>query len=396
MSQDSCPGLIFSGEDMNQNEIKEIRRRFKIEGNAIYRIYGCYVNANKEIISTFETTPGFIPEEEEDMYLKLFKKVLSGTFAKNLMDIEFTTQQVEDSPEHGLLMRLKDSGLKDEEARKELCQKIIENFNPDDKNYLILMAHDTYDVSYKDKNDEEVFDGGGEMFRYFITAVCPVKDPKKILSYNNDNGAFAQANTGQIASNPEIGFMFPAFNDRSSDIYHTMYYTRSAEDIQEDVIDALFKSDIPVSAPVQKFMFTDAMESALDKDLSFDVVQTVHEKMREAVELHKEIKDPEPLGMSIDEAADILKDSGLEKEKIDRFAKAVEERMGEDAVLRPSNLMDTKKFEISTSEVKIRVSPEASSMIRAKVIDGRRYILIPADAGIEVNGIEINIPLEED
>ncbi len=381
---------------MNQNEIKEIRRRFKIDGNAIARIHGCYVNANQEIISTFEMMPGFMPEEEEEMYLKLFRKVLSGAYAKNLMDIEFSNQQVESSQEHGLLMRLKDSGLKDEDARKELFRIIIETFASDDRNYLILMAHDTYDVSSKDRNDEEIPDSAGEVFRYFITAVCPVKEPKKILSYNRDNGAFAQANTGQIASNPEIGFMFPAFNDRSSDIYHAMYYTRDAENIQEDLIDGLFRSDVPVSAPLQKHMFADAMESSLNKDLSFDVVQTVHEKFREVVELHKEMKDPEPLGISIDEAADFLKDSGLEKGRIESFREAVSERMGEDAVLRPENLMDTRKFEISTAEIKIKASPEAASMIRAKVIDGRRYILIPADAGLEVNGMEISIPLEED
>ena len=31
-------------------------------------------------------------------------------------------------------------------------------------------------------------------------------------------------------------------------------------------------------------------------------------------------------------------------------------------------------------------------MIEARVIDGRKYLLIPADDGVEVNGISVSIP----
>lgn len=380
---------------MNQSEVKEIRRRFKSGNNAILRIYGCYVNANKEIISTFEASPGLMQEEEEEMYLKLLKKVLSGGLEKNLLDMEFSTEQVESSPEHKLLMDARDAELKDESIREQLCRKIIENFTLDESNYLILMAYDAYDVSYMDKNDEEVFDGGGEMFGYYICAICPVKDSKLALRYNNTNGKFDSSATGQIAGNPEAGFMFPAFNDRSSDIYHAMYYVRDAADLHDELLEALFGGEKPVSAPEQRFIFSSAMETALEGELSLEVVQSMHEQMRDAIEIHKEAKDPEPLGIPMDEAVDFMHGSGVSKEKIEEFEKACEKQLGEDAVIRPQNIIDPKKFEISTSEVQIKVSPEASFLIETKVIDGRRYILIPADAGLEVNGIEVNIPIEE-
>lgn len=380
---------------MNQSEVKEIRRRLKPGNNAIFRMYGCYVNANKEIISSFEASPGLMSEEEEEMYLKLLKKVLSGGLEKNLLDIEFSVEQVESSDEHKLLMDARDSELKDKDIRENLCRRIIDNFTMDETNYLILMAHDAYDVSYMDRNDEEVFDGGGEIFNYFICAICPVKDSKLALKYNNDNGKFDSSATGQIAGNPEAGFMFPAFNDRSSDIYHAMYYVRDAADLRDDLLGAIFGGDVPMSAPEQRFVFSNTMEAVIEKELSLEVVQSMHEQMRSAIEVHKEAKDPEPLGMTIDEAADFLHGSGISSEKIDEFEKACTQGLGEDTLIRPQNIIDPKKFEISTPEVNIKVSPEASFLIETRVIDGRKYILIPADTSVSVNGIEISIAEEE-
>ena len=63
--------------------------------------------------------------------------------------------------------------------------------------------------------------------------------------------------------------------------------------------------------------------------------------------------------------------------------------------LIPPSMCGTGKFEITTPEVKITVAPENSYLIEARMIGGRRYLLIPADDGVEVNGVSVNIPNEE-
>ena len=73
----------------------------------------------------------------------------------------------------------------------------------------------------------------------------------------------------------------------------------------------------------------------------------------------------------------------------DRYKLADEEMS---VTLNPKNIIDSGRFQITTPEVKIAVAPEYSHMIEARVIDGRRYILIPADEGVEINGIGVNIP----
>ena len=111
---------------MIQKEINEIRRRLTGERSCISKIYGCFVNQQKEIISRIESSMALMPQGEKDRFLSVIKRSLSGGIGKNLTDITFTTAQVADSAEHKLLMKLRDSMLSDEEAREKLLKTVIE------------------------------------------------------------------------------------------------------------------------------------------------------------------------------------------------------------------------------------------------------------------------------
>lgn len=149
---------------MNLKEVSELRRRFRMDRNAISRIYGCFVNSSREIVSYIDESMGILPQDEAEKYLNLLKKALSGKLGKNLIDIIFSTEQVADSDEHRLLMALRDSQLKDGDIREEFYQKIINSLDLGDSNYLILLAHDSYDVPRKNKNDEMDADASDAVF----------------------------------------------------------------------------------------------------------------------------------------------------------------------------------------------------------------------------------------
>ena len=134
---------------MNQKEVSELRRRFKPDKSAISRIYGCYVNSSREIISYLDAPLGTMPEEEAEKYLGLLKKALSGALGRNLIDIVFSTRQVADSEEHRLLTALRDCQLKDSALRQSFYEKLIGALELEESNYLILLAHDVYDVPHR-------------------------------------------------------------------------------------------------------------------------------------------------------------------------------------------------------------------------------------------------------
>jgi hypothetical protein len=377
---------------MNQKEVGELRRRFRPNKNAISRVYGCYVNSSKEIIAYIDSSLGLLTQEEGEKYLTLLKKALSGTLGRNLIDIVFATRQVADSDEHRLLSALRDSKLQDGAARQEFYEKVIAALDMGESNYLILLAHDTYDVPYRGKDGADLADAGEQVFSYFVCVVCPIKDGKVELCYYPGENEFHLSAPGQSVGSPELGFLFPAFDDRAANIYNALYYTSKPDLLHQEFIDAVFHTEPPMSAPEQQEAFQAAISETLEEACSMDVVQAVHERLLERIELHKESRDPEVLTLTVDEVGGILRDSGVEQARVDAFCEKCGEQFGENAVLNPENLIDRKRFEIKTENATISVAPDHSYLAETRVINGRRYILIPADKGAEVNGLTVHIP----
>ena len=375
---------------MTTKELGELRRRFRPDKIAISRIYGCYVNRSKEVIAYLDESLGRLTQEESAKYLSLLKKALSGTQGRNLIDIVFTTQQVMDSDEHRLLSSLRGSELKDNEALEKFYQTVIQSLDMGDSNYLILLAHDTYDVPHRGKDDELQADASDEVFSYIVCCVCPVKDGKIELGFFSGDNEFHSCVANQIVSAPELGFLFPAFDDRAANIYNALFYSRKPDEIHHEFIDAVFHTEPPMSAAEQKEAFQTALSDALEDSFNMDVMQAVHEQLREKIEQHKESKDPEPLTVSAQEIGEILQSSGVTEERVAAFRERCSEQLG-DGVLNPENLIDSKRFEVKTSEATLTVTPEHSYLVETRIIDGRKYILIPADEGVEVNGMSVGI-----
>ncbi len=375
---------------MNQKEISELKRRFRLGKNAMGRIYGCYVNAQKEIVSYLNEPLDRMPEEEAEKYLTLLKKTLSGALGRNLIDIVFSTQQVADSDEHRRLMALRDSRLKDSEVRQEFYQAVIDSLEMGDSNYLILLAHDAYDVPHRGKDGEDRADEGDAVFSYIVCCICPVKDGKLELGYCPGENEFHNCAPSQIVSPPELGFLFPAFDDRAANIYNALAYARKPDELHQEFLDAIFHTEPPMSAGEQREAFQTALREGLEGACGLEVVQAVHERLTAKIEEHRETKDPEPLAVTAKDVAAILRDCGAEEQKIAAFCEKCGELFGEDAVLSPANLIDSKRFEVKTADAAISLDPEHSYLVETRVIDGKKYLLIPAGEGLEVNGMPVD------
>lgn len=374
---------------MNEKEIGEIRRRVRRDRSNMTAIYGCYVNAQKEIISEFKRSTGIMPENEAEKYFGLMKRVLTGSVGKNLLDIRFRTAQVADSQEHKLLMDLRKE-LDKEELRMELYRKIIENIHFDD-GFLILLGRDSYDVPFKSKDDETQADASNETYTYLLCAVCPVKLTKPTLRYDAQTKEFHDGGANNVAAAPEAGFLFPAFDDRATNIYNALYYTRSPKDNHDALVQALFHVEPPKPAFEQKKSFEALLGAALADECSLEVVQTVHEQLRQSIDMHKESKVAEPLLISKEQVKSALYSCGVSDTSLSKFSVEFDEVFGHEAELHPKNIIDNKRFEIATPDVSIKVNPERSDLIETRVIGGVKYLLICADENVEVNGVSIHI-----
>jgi len=379
---------------MNDKEIAELRRRYRSEKSGISRIRGCYVNENREIISEMDQSVALMSESEADELLGVLKKVLSGAVGTNLLDISFSTQDVMEGEEHKLLCRLRESALQDNEAVRALYGKIMDNLVLEG-NYMILLAYDSYDV-FTYRKDGRKDDDSNEVFRYILCAVCPIKVAKPALSYYVRENCFRNVVADSTVSPPALGFMFPAFDNRATNLYGALYYTRSTEDNHPEFTDAVFHaSKLPMPAAEQKDTFRSVLAESTGEACSLPVIRSVHAQINQAIEDHKAARDPEPLTVDKYVIRDMLGFCGVPEEGMEQFASSFDEKFGTGASVSPRNIVDTRRFEVKTPDVVIKVNPARSDLVEARVIDGVRYILIRADEGAEVNGIDIRIEADE-
>lgn len=377
---------------MNRKEIREIKKRFNPDMDNFGHIYGCYVNAAHEIIAYMDSPTMLMGNEEREMYMKTLKKTLSGALGKNLLNVEFSTAQVEDSDEHRLLQTLRTSHLSNETMRKILFQRIIDNVDMGDVGYVILLASDSYDVPYKNGGSDEWSEESTDQFEYFICCLCPVKDPKGALRYLAEEQNFRAASTGSILGAPQMGFMFPTFDDRMTNIYRALYYTRSSADVHQDFLKAVFNLDkLPMAANTQKNAFDSALADSLGDECSMDVVKALHSRIGERIDVLKGVGADDVPEIHINELEEILMKSGTSDEAIEKFHDTCKNYFEGEEFFNPENLMNRKQFKLETAEMNVSIDPEHAFGIKTEIIDGRQYLMIPISEGLTVNGVDVKV-----
>ncbi len=373
---------------MTEKELREIKRRFRPEKSNIPRLVGCFVNANKQIVARISQPIAMQDEDLTEKLLKVMKKTLSGSLGTNLTDIAFSTKQVTDSEEHKLLMTLRGSSLGDNDALEKFYSRVIESLSFDG-NYVILLANDVYDVFKRNSDGSE--GDSTEVFSYIICAICPLKDAPEALFFRESDSMFHTTVANALLSSPELGFMFPCFDDRRTNIYNALFYTRSVSESYPDFTRSIFAAEAKMPPRAQKSTFNECLVEALEEECSYELVRSVHRQVAEMIEAHKESHEPEPLVVSKSTVKTILAGCGVGEDRLEAVGEAMDESFGKDAELSPKNIVTTKRFEVSTPEVSIKVDPEHTDLVSTQIIGDTKYIMIRVSGGVEVNGIAITL-----
>ena len=372
---------------MNKKEIAEIKKQFSPANCAITRICGCYVDGEKTIKTKSKDAFLSLPEEEMFKYFDLFKKTLSGGIGKNLMDMEFPLEQETSGGTQEFLLRLRDSKLQDDSLLDEFYQKIIDFYNYGE-NYYIILIHANYDVPGKSSDGEEMFDASDEVYEFLLCSICPVKLSKAGLCYNSETNHIEDRIRDWIVEMPDIGFLFPAFNDRSTDIHSLLYYSKNAKEFQDDLIDNVLGCHVPMPAGDQKSTFQYLVSDTLGDSCNFDTVKTLHENLTEMIEEHKD--EPESLRLDKTDVKKLLERSGAREENLEQFDREFEAAAGDTPSLLASNVANTRTFEVKTPDVVIKVNPDRTDLVETKLIDGIPYLVIQLSDSVEVNGIPVS------
>jgi hypothetical protein len=291
-------------------------------------------------------------------------------------------------PEHKLLQDLRKSGLGEDALVRELCEKIRTSLKMETA-YLILLAGDRYDVpSFSKSGDEEE---SSEVFSYFVCSICPVKLTKNLLGFHAHENKFCNIHPDYAIAPPQLGFMFPTFDDRTANIYKTLFYTRTAAEEYDAFFETVFgKQTTPMPAAVQKETFQAVLSETVESQCDLNVVKSVQSELLGMIAEHKEEKKAEPLVIDKTTVAATLADCGVSEEHVKAFEERFDAEFGESVALPPANLVP-KDLRVEMANVTIKVSAECADRVQTRVIGGVKYIMIRADDDVEVNGVKICI-----
>lgn len=378
---------------MNKKDMAYLKRRLNVEHCHITSIRGMYVNGQNEPIAAFEQVPVRTSKEDMEKYCALFKRILSGEEAQNLLTIDFTPEQVIHGEEYGLLTELKDCAIHNDELTDAFFDKVRACLpQVQDQHHLILLMHDACDIR-RHGSDESHDEGLSDtIFHYILCAVCPVKRSKAALCYDAGENAFSSRDGEWQVGMPETGFLFPALEDGAPNIYNAICYTHKADGSQEAFIETVFGAPPPVPNNLQREDFQALLSETLGSECSYEVVQTIHEQVMERVEEKKADKeDPTPAKIDKKEVSAVLEECGVTEEKRAAFEQKFDEEFGLSGVVHAAAVSSPKAFQLKTPDVVIRVSPSRSDLVETRIIDGHPYILIRAEEGVEVNGVNVRI-----
>ena len=424
---------------MTKKDILELKRRMKKEACTFTKLCGCYVDGNKNIILKINETFLNLKDEEFFKYLDIAKKALSGTIGNNLLELEFAPVGEGEDSMQSFLLGIRDSKLKNEALLDRLYEKIIEKYDYTG-NYLILIFHDAYDVVIK-TSDNNKLDESEEVYDYVLCAVCPVELSKAALGYREDENRIGARMRDWVVGMPEVGFLYPAFTDRSTDIHAVMYYTKDAKETHTEFMEEILGCKSRRSGTEEKETFKSVIENVIgDDEQSNEVFIKLQKNLNYMIEEEEALNygSKEPLMLTNSSVKELMEDTDISDEIKGKIEKAYDETFGEEPP-EAKNLLDKKALEQSakrdrtvelekqvnvlkqqlenkksaddeppfdtdetpfdadepldvnfaSADISLNVSQSKLTEIKTEIIDGKKCIVIPVEEGesTSINGV---------
>ncbi len=395
---------------MNKREINEIKRRFKKDACNFDKMVGCYVNGNKEIVVSFRETFLNLEDEEFHKYLEIANKAMSGTMGNNLLELPFDPENEKEGSGHHLLMKLRESGLKDDDLLTEYYNRIIESYDYVG-NYLIVLFHDTYDVPMK-TTDDLTLDESEEVYEYIICAICPVALSKAALGYKEAENRIGARDRDWVVGPVDTAFTFPAFTDRSTDLHGCLVYTKNAKEPHTEFWTDCLECGVKKTSIQKKTAFNNMLTKALGEETeeAQETVLDIQQNLSDFIQVETErLGEDEPIVLEPQDVANILTDSGLSEGKVEKI-QANYQSYFEEALPLAEELLDEKALknnelrleknvlkervvdltqqlkdvgaittEGKAADIVVKVSAQKAETVTTAYVDGKKCLCVPIE-----------------
>jgi len=201
---------------INREDMLELTRRMTPTRSSITRMAGAYMDEEGFVDGSFNIHFLKLSLAERGKNLEVAKAIPFSKTNEQLVECSMAGE----SPEvWRLLEAIRREGLKNDALMDSLYEWIGEHYESN-HNYGIFVFHDRYDVPLKG-TDKERQGESEEVYEYLILSIAPVDGDYEI-------------------GEPEYGFLYPAFKDRSCDLDHVLVFRRDRQFFQPKLEKKLF------------------------------------------------------------------------------------------------------------------------------------------------------------
>lgn len=205
--------------EINREDMLELTRRMTLKRNCFSRIAGAYLDKDGFVDGTFNKHFQNLSAKDQQKNLEIAKAVPFSETNVQLKEYAFKPEEEKPGSIWQILMALRECGLKNDALLDVFYEMFGEKYRAE-SDYAVYFFYGSYDVPIKAKDGESLWESE-EIYSFLICTVCPVSGDYE-------------------AGEPECGFLFPAFKDRSSDIHKMNVFRKEPYEHKEFVEQILF------------------------------------------------------------------------------------------------------------------------------------------------------------
>ena len=360
---------------MNKKEISEIKKLCKAE-NLAGTLCACYYDTkNDGPVMTIKKKIFNMSEEDISLYSDILKNIMTGKAGKQLHNLKFPLKAEKDGGQQVFLYSVL-KNMDDDELTSEFISRLMEYSRLEGK-YLVLLYKDIYDIpgKYDEESEESEY-----VYEYLQCAICPIILPKPALIIDKVKNTITDSPKSWTVGKPIHGFLFPAFNDRATDVHSTLYFRK--KDICEGIIEDFLgcKTIVPIES--QHSFFETEFPKLYDGQCSYSSACAFFDKLEEYA------SDTGDSTISWDSLSKILSCMEIPQDKIDSFKQEYENLMGNNEIFL-SSMYPVDKVEVEVGNTKIKLDTLDRSDLEFKIINNRTKIVLPVTGAIFINDVPV-------
>lgn len=377
---------------MNKKDIAQIRKELKVDNIMlnIKEIYKVYTKKETGEILHSESQPfSLLEQEQQELFMGNFKKVLSGQLDSKLFELKF--EHGVDNSTKSLLYRGLTADVETwKEKMDEIVAKFVSEFSMEkDAVFTFIRAEYRKPVRKKKEEEDEGADDEVYVHRFILGSLNKIDMPKRAVMFDYSEKEFKSNSVTDVVINltsPLEGFMFPAVNNNQADVNHVLYSAGKKDCPDPTFIEKVLNCTYTTTAKEEKQKFEDVLKEVIGEKVDSSVIASIYDEINKVIEENEDSEEPT---LDSEDIKHILNVSGVEGVETveDVFQAILDDKHYE---FKASSLIPnytSKSVKINTKVANVAISPRDLRGI-AQVINhkGKRCLLIEVDEDVEVEG----------